>query len=227
MDLVVAPCSRKAAEYAVMHWHYSQKMPAGKLITLGAWEGGRYIGAVIYGRGANNRLGQPYGLNQSQVVELVRVALTGHTAPVSQIVAETLRALRATNPGLRLVVSYADPEQGHHGGIYQAGNWIYTGTSTAQSELIIGGKFVHKRTAHALYGTASPERIAAVTGKTVTWSPVYWKHTYLMPLDRAMRRQIWRLRKTPPTRELGLDGETSSVQLEGAGSTPAARSILP
>ena len=39
-----------------MHWHYSQAMPAGKLVTFGVWEHGRFVGAVLYGRGANHNL---------------------------------------------------------------------------------------------------------------------------------------------------------------------------
>lgn len=189
-ELTVAPCGHAAADYAVKHWHYSEKMPAGKLITMGVWEHEKFIGAVMFGRGGNNRIAEPYGLTQAQAVELVRIALAEHTAPVSQIVAEALRAVKASNPGLRLIVSYADPEQGHHGGVYQAGNWTYTGRSTAQAELIVDGKFMHKRTAHSLFGTASPERIRAQTGRNVEWSPVYWKHTYLMPLDKQTRRQV-------------------------------------
>ncbi len=197
-ELTIAPCSRKAAEYAVTHWHYSRKLPAGKLITFGVWENDAFIGAIMFGRGGNNRIGEPYGLAQTQCIELVRIALNTHQTPVTQIVATVLKHVKATNPGLRLIVSYADPEQGHHGGIYQAGNWIYTGRSTAQAELIVNGKPMHKRTAHSLYGTASPEKITAKTGKTVTWSPIYWKHTYLMPLDKQTRRQTLKLAKPYP-----------------------------
>ena len=201
-ELAVAPCSRAAAEFAVLRWHYSQVMPAGRLVTFGVWESGVFIGAVIFGRGANHNMGGPYGLTQAQVAELVRVALTDHAAPVSQIVAAVLRKLHATNPGLRLVVSYADPAEGHHGGIYQAGNWIYTGKSTPQADLIVDGKPMHKRTAHSLYGTASPEKITARSGKRAEWSPVYWKHTYLMPLDRPMRRRVEKRRRPAPKRKI-------------------------
>jgi len=38
-----------------------------------------------------------------------------------------LRKLKKHAKGLKLVVSYADFNQGHHGGIYQATNWIYVG----------------------------------------------------------------------------------------------------
>ena len=186
-----------------MNWHYSQKMPSGKLICYGVWEGGKFIGAVLYGRGGNNRLGSPYRLDQTEICELVRVALTAHHAPVSRILAYTLKSLRRDNPGLRLVVSYADPKQGHHGGIYQATNWVHSGSSDPQPELLVGGVFMHKRTASALYGTASCKKIKALIGKEVIRGKVEFKLTYLYPLDDAMRQQIQPLSKPYPKRTLG------------------------
>ena len=129
MTLKVAPIEHKAAEFAVKNWHYSQTMPIGKLILFGVWENDKYIGAVMYGRGASPQLGSAFGLTQTECCELVRVALTTHEAPVTQIVSLTIKELKKTNPGLRLIISFADPEQSHHGGIYQAGNWIYNGRS--------------------------------------------------------------------------------------------------
>jgi hypothetical protein len=194
----IAPCSHEAAKFAVMNWHYSQKMPSGKLVKFGVWENEKFIGAVIYGRGANNRLLNPYGLQMTEGCELVRVALTKHTTPVSQIVAATMRDLKVSQPGLRLIVSFADPEQGHRGGIYQAMNWTYAGKSQAQRELVIDGKPVHKRTASAKYGTASPERITNMTGKKVEYGPIAWKYVYLYPLDKQMRRKISKLSNEYP-----------------------------
>lgn len=46
------------------------------------------------------------------------------------------------------IISYADSGHGHHGYIYQATNWIYTGIVKAHTKrLIIQGKEVHNRTA--------------------------------------------------------------------------------
>ena len=197
-ELLVAPCDHDAAKYAVLHWHYSRRMPAGKLVKFGVWESGEFIGAVVYGRGANHNLGAGFGLAQDQVCELVRVALREHAAPVTQVVAASLRELRRGNPGLRLVISYADPEHGHHGGIYQAGSWLYLGPSDAQAALLVDGVPMHKRTASANYGTASPELLRDMLKVPVEWAPVRWKHRYVMPLDRGMRRQLERLARPYP-----------------------------
>jgi len=210
-DLKIDWATYEAAKYACQNWHYSGSVPAGKLVKLGAWEEGEFIGVVLFGRGANNRMAHAYGLGQDQACELVRVALRGHAAPASRIIALALKFVTRQSPRLRLAVSYADPKQGHHGGIYQAGNWIYSGKSQAQRELVIGGKFTHKRSAHAKYGTASPEKIQGASGLTVEWAPVEWKHVYLMPLDAAMRAQIAPLAQPYPKRDKQAMAATSGT----------------
>lgn len=192
-DLLVAPCSYDAARYAVMRWHYSRTMPVGKLVKVGAWEGGNFIGAIVYGRGANNHIGNPYGLIQTEVCELVRVALSKHIAPVSRIVSLASRVLASVSPGLRLIVSYADPRQGHVGAIYQAMNWVYVGFSVPQRfALGDAGEIVHKRSAFSKFGTVSGQ----------TYSDVFWKHKYLYPLDKAMRKQIAPLAQPYPKKAM-------------------------
>jgi len=199
-DLRIDWATHAAAKYACENWHYSGCLPAGKLVKVGAWENDKFIGVVLFGRGANNRMASAYDLGQDQAAELTRIALTKHQVPVTRIKAQAIRFLKSQSAGLRLIVSYADPKQGHHGGIYQAGNWIYAGRSQAQRELLINGVFTHKRSAHAKYGTASPEKITAKCGAKVGWAPVEWKHIYLMPLDAAMREQIAPLAKPYPKR---------------------------
>jgi hypothetical protein len=210
-DLRVDWATHAAAKYACEHWHYSGCMPAGKLVKVGAWEGDKFIGVVLFGRGANNNLGKPYGLEQTEICELVRIGLTSHQAPVSKIAATAIRFLRKQSPGLRLIVSYADPEQGHHGGIYQAGNWIYSGKSKPQQEVIVNGKIMHKRSANALFGTI----------KGLEKSKPLWKHRYLMPLDPEMRAKILPLAQPYPKRpKQATPGSTS----EAAGQNRPGRS---
>lgn len=203
-ELRLAWCSHEAAEYACRKWHYSGCMPAGKIVKVGVWEAEKFIGVVLFGRGANNHIGSKYGLEQTEVCELVRIALTKHAAPVSRIAAIAMRLLKKQSPGLRLIVSYADPDRGHHGGIYQAGNWLYTGASEAQRELVVNGEPMHKRSAGAAYGTARPEIIARMTGHDVSYGPKQWKHCYAMPLDEDMRRRVLKMsRPYPKASEVG------------------------
>ena len=87
-------CSHEAAKHAVVNWHYSGSLPVGKSVKVGAWEDGKFIGVVIFAYGANNNIGKPYGLQQVECCELVRVALANHKTAVSKIVAIALRFLK-------------------------------------------------------------------------------------------------------------------------------------
>lgn len=210
VDLKIDWATHEAAKYAVQNWHYSKCLPAGKLVKVGVWESGKFIGVVIFGRGANNNMAKPYGLTQLECCELVRIALAKHVTPVSRIAALAMRFLKLQSPGLKLIVSYADPEQGHHGGIYQAGNWIYCGGSRPQQEVIYKGKVMHKRTANALFGTI----------KGMQKSSISWKHKYLMPLDSEMRDRIKPLARPYPKRAVSDTKDTADFQSAKGGSTP-------
>ena len=190
--LLVAPCDFEAAHYAVMKWHYSKAVPAGKLVKFGVWENSKFIGVVIYGRGATPNLCKPYGLTQTDVCELVRVALDKHQSPVSQIVAETLRLLKKTNPGLRLVISFADPNEGHKGGIYKAGNWTYTGQSDSAKFYKVHGKVIHPRTAYSLGKNSLDWLIENIDANaTAVYKP--GKYRFVYPLDKQIKRQIQKM----------------------------------
>jgi len=65
-DLKLDWCSYQAAKYAVERWHYSKRMPAGKHVHVGVWEGDVFVGVMLYGLGACNLTrGEKYGLARS------------------------------------------------------------------------------------------------------------------------------------------------------------------
>jgi hypothetical protein len=193
-NLKIAPCNYEAAKYAVENWHYSKVLPAVKLVKYGVWEDDKFIGVIVYSRGASPFLGTFLELDQTEICELTRVALTKHESSVSQIVAKSLKMLKENNPGLRAVVSFADPKEGHKGGIYQAGNWFFTGESNPVTEYFIDGRWRHTRGVYYY-----PER------KTAPKRVVIGKYRYLYPLDKQMRRKIMKLALEYPTAVEGLE----------------------
>ena len=201
-DLRIDWATHAAAKYACENWHYSQRMPKSKLSKVGVWENGEFIGVVIFGvGGGNSTRGDKYGLRKAgDVCELVRVALRDHVAPVSQIVAVALRFLRKSNPKLRLVISFADTVQGHHGGIYQAGNWIYTGLTEGDREFHVKGEIIHPRTIHLRGWRQVESWLRENVDPDARLVKTPGKHRYLMPLDAAMRVQIQPLSKPYPKR---------------------------
>ena len=145
VNLRIDWASHQAAEYACKNFHYSKSIPVPPIVKVGAWENDKYIGCVLFSRGASSNLLKPYGLNQDQGCELTRVALTSHKTPVSRIMMLAIKFLKKKCPELKLIVSFADPQCGHHGGIYQATNWLYVGDTAKGKEYWHKGKRLHSR----------------------------------------------------------------------------------
>lgn len=216
MPLKLDWATHEAAEYACKRWHYSKCLPTGKLVKIGAWEEDKFIGVVIFSRGASPHLLSKYNLKQTEGCELTRIALNKHQAPVSKIMAIAIKFLKKQSPGLKLAVSFADPEQGHHGGIYQATNWIYTGTSGVTIEYFVRGKWTHVRGAYATIKTnkSIPFKTRERQGK----------HRYLYPLDENLRQKCLEVQKPYPKRAQEAEeskrlGTTEKIK---GGSSPTS-----
>ena len=212
-DLRIDWATHEAAKYACEHWHYSGCIPKSKLVKFGVWENGKYIGCVIYGVGATSDLVKKYGLEKDEGCELVRIALTKHESHVSRIIALTLKLLKKTQSGIRLVVSFADPEQGHHGGIYQASGWIFAGRTQASDEYIYKGKRWQGRSfRHNYKGMEKHPDVQKIKGSS--------KHRYLMPLDKEMKARILPLSKPYPKRASSETIDTAGNLPDKGGETP-------
>jgi len=208
----------EAAKFACVNWHYSKCVPVFKAVRVGVWEDGKFIGVVLFGQGATPEIGSPYNLKQTEICELTRIALTKHKTPVSKIISIALKFLKKQCPGLRLIVSFADAGQGHHGGIYQAGGWVYAGGAETHGYKV-NGIVVHPKTLHSRYGKG---------GQSIPWLKQNvdpnaervisgFKHRYLMPLDSEMKSKIAHLSKPYPKR---VKGQDSGFPPGLGGSTP-------
>ena len=202
VDLKLDWCSHEAAKYACVHWHYSKSIPAPPYNFVGVWENSKFIGVVIFSRGANNNLAKPYGLKIEEACELTRIALTKHITPVSRIMAIAFKFLKKQSPLLKLCVSYADPNNGHHGGIYQATNWIYTGKTPKDYKYKDKkGRIWHRKQV----SVSGLRKEFGEIRKVAKFSdceriPLEGKHRYLMPLTEEMREKVLPLAKPYPKR---------------------------
>ena len=211
-------CSHEAATYAVMRWHYSKRMPMPPLLKIGVWEDSQFIGCVLFARGNTPTLGSQYGLTQYETCELVRVALTDHEVPVSRIGAIAIKMLKRSNPGLRLIVSFADPAHDHVGGIYQAMNWTYCGMSSPDKMYWYQGRWQHSR---EIRGGAFGQGRKLHDYSGLKTKVATGKYRYLYPLDAAMRAQIAPLAKPYPKRAVVVQAvEQPRPSADGVAERP-------
>lgn len=205
--------THESAKFACEHWHYSKCLPKSKLVKIGSWENGVFVGVMIFSYGATEKLVNPYGLKMNQGCELTRIAFRHHSSPISRNLSIAIKMLKKSNPGLRLIVSFADTNENHHGGIYQATNWIYSGTSS--------DCFFFKDKNGKIWHPRNVSENLNLSGKMVRPSECQkifkkGKHRYLMPLDSKMAEQIKKLSKPYPKRTKHLVDAADYQSVEGS-----------
>ena len=184
------PELNQAAALVVAH-HYSQRAPGGVRLCGTWWEGARMVAACF--------LSEPPTRWSEPVMELSRLVRVPGADSVSltQLISQTLKSAKARADLPRLVVSFADNTQGHHGGVYQAASWGYTAFRQPSCDgFDIDGEFVPRRTAYGRYGTSSVDMVVAIAqmgGQVATPHYDAGKHLYWKAVDREGEKVAARL----------------------------------
>lgn len=172
----------------VLKHHYSHRLPS--VVKL-------CYGDVIYGPPRVTRacclFSMATGRWQDQLWELTRlVRLPDYREPLTKLVSKAIGHIRKHSM-TDLIVSFADSEEDHHGGIYQACSWIYDGMrGTRLDGFNIDGVFVPARTVNATYGTSSEVELPKLlNGQSVEPHYDCGKHCYWKPLTKSgMRKAV-------------------------------------
>lgn len=117
----------------ILKIHYARRMPPVSH-CFGLINSGQLVGIVSYGMPASNQLcrGICGDEHKSKVLELNRLCLLNNKKnEASMLVSRSLKLL----PRPMIVVSYADTAQGHTGFVYQACNFIFTGTTKERTDI--------------------------------------------------------------------------------------------
>jgi hypothetical protein len=153
--MIVLPIKTEEAVPWIMQKHYAKRLPSISY-AFGLYEENQLIGVVTYGIPASNSLcegvcGKDY---KEFVIELNRLCLLNNDKNQSSfLVGNSIKML----PKPKIIVSYADTAQGHIGYVYQATNFLFTGTTKERTDMSAGeGK--HSR--HATDPTIRQNRSA-------------------------------------------------------------------
>ena len=118
--------------------HYAKRIPSISY-AFGLFNNGSLIGVCTFGRPIAHILIKNAfnGKYQNQFLELNRLCVNDNLPKnsLSFFLSKTLKML----PNNYVLVSYADSSQNHHGYIYQATNWIYTGLSSKFKDYMVKG----------------------------------------------------------------------------------------
>lgn len=113
--------------------HYSGRVPSIS-VAYGWYSDGELKAVCTFGKPVSHSLcvgvcGEKYSANVYELNRLCRVQDWGE--PLSQFVSDCLRRLRVRD---WIVVSYSDTGMKHHGYIYQACNFLYTGCTKERTD---------------------------------------------------------------------------------------------
>lgn len=119
--------------------HYAGRKPQVTK-AFGWYEDDRLVAVCTFGKPASPQLcdgicGKEFSSNVYELNRLVRVE--DFDGQLSQFISGCLRELKKEN---WIVVSYADSGMTHHGYIYQATNFIYTGCTKQRTDRYVEGK---------------------------------------------------------------------------------------
>jgi hypothetical protein len=153
----------------VLNVHYARRLPPIE-VAFGLYMDNTLSGVCTFSTPASRfeMKPQPYELNRLVVDE----GLPKNT--LSKFVSSCLKQF-PSNPAI--IVSYADPNFGHNGYIYQATNWIYNGLTGARNLFFVDGVEYHERTVYDKYGTGSVSELRS-KGYEVRVEKTKPKHRY-------------------------------------------------
>jgi len=138
-DYQVIPVSYEDTKPFILDIHYAKRMPSISY-AYGLVDKDELVGVVTYGMPASPWLckGVCGENNKKLVIELNRLVLKyNRKNEASFLVSASFKML----PKPKVVVSYADTAQGHTGYIYQACNFLFTGTTKPRTDMAaVGGK---------------------------------------------------------------------------------------
>jgi hypothetical protein len=130
--LTVQPIRAAEARPFVVERHYARRM-VGAMHRFGLFEDGELVGVVLYGQpaGANVTASVCGPDHADKVLVLSRLVVETKTQNAGSLfISRSLQLL----PRPSVVITYADPNEGHYGGIYAACSWLYCGLSCAMHE---------------------------------------------------------------------------------------------
>lgn len=196
--ITLKKATSQAVKYACMNFHYAKAIPAAYNAYNVYNERSEWCGVIIFGGGATPNIVKPFGMKTGEVMELVRVALNGKQSCTSECVSAALRQLHKDEPQVKLIVSFADIDQGHYGTIYQATNWIYLGDMNVgeRGSFLIHGKKMHPKTVHSHGWVQSVEWLRKHVDPNAKEIKTLGKRKYIYVFDKKIRKE-WQKQAVP------------------------------
>jgi hypothetical protein len=139
-------------------WHYLKGISFISAVNLGAFFDGAYHGAISYGPPNATELADCFDRKtQDGWWEIKRFALSPRCQrnSESRMIGISIKLLRRMEY-VKGIVTYADSQQGHDGGIYKATGFTYMGLTELKKDFVMNGVIQQRGRTKGLDGTWVP-----------------------------------------------------------------------
>lgn len=183
----VKPLEREQCREWLLFKHYAKSIPS-IVQSFGLYDSASLQGVCCYGSPANNHNNTMGGFRQLELVRLVvNDSLPKNT--LSFFVSQTFKYF----DGPLSLISYADQGKNHHGYIYQATNWVYTGLGGGVDfYLNIDGKEIHSRIMSD-HRIKHPDKTREQICEMLNWTKQKgtFKYRYFYFIGNKKDKKIW------------------------------------
>lgn len=224
-DFRVAVITPATARDIIVKHHYSHGWPTGNFVSFGAFIDKKMVGVATFGHPASkdNWKTLPACERPRDMCELTRLWIADWAPPFveSRTIAACLRILRRDKV-CKVVISYADPLQGHYGTVYQASNWTFVGQMAPSQQLRFSdGTLMHQRAAFDRFGADSPSKLKPVD-PGVKLEKVPGKFKYMYAIDTAVLPDLKKLAKPYPKKPCAGQQRATGDHPEEGGADPTS-----
>ena len=188
----VRPINSSVARDIVLKHHYSHTWPVAKL-SMGLYVDSKLNAVIVYGLSASARM--PGSLPSEKYWELQRLFSFDWAGKNTEsfLISKSIKYIKNNHPEIECLVSFADPDQGHVGIVYQATNWLYCGISDPTGGYVykFNGKWEHPRTTGERLKTRVHENIIKMY-PDIEYRKAIRKHRYiyLLPKNKKHKKQL-------------------------------------
>jgi hypothetical protein len=170
----------------------------------------KLIGVACYGFPVGRRVvGSIFSeevIQNKNILELTRLFIhDGYGKNIESLaISLSFKWMKEFAQNIKVLISYADPEQSHDGAIYQATNWIYQGCGdfqlapTYSLRVNEDDDWMHSRSVYSKYGSAAPENLKKAIGRDFWLKKEASKHRYIYFLgNKRENRHFKKMMKHP------------------------------
>ena len=235
-QIYIKSISNEIAKGLIVKNHYTHKWTICEL-ALGVFSKGiehefltedLLLGTVVFGPTAGVNVCKSISplLNHENVYELKRLWVDDCLGKnvESRVISLSIDYIRHKHTDIKCLVSYADPDAGHRGIIYQATNWIYQdierpkNTSGYVFSFDEGRTWVHPRTMFGKYGTFNVDKLIEVMPRPFWTKELAVKHRYVYPIgDKIWKKKLISSFNYPQVPYLKENKECEGIKKYGVG----------